>query len=236
MKLALFSSVADNSETIKHYLSHMKNYCDLFINYYGQEFKIYNDIKSNCKYIQNKYTTKFPALKQCYNNSSLNKYDYVFVFDDDMVLQEGNLLDIIKIMVNYNLELASASHSLLGKISHPIMIKNKGNHIFRYTNFVEMNFPVFSKNALHKYMSVYDGKLCGWGNDWWYLNALNSNTQKNAAIIDRVCIENPHSDKKKDPTIHSFMKSSDRQKQWLTIKNKLDLIEWYEDNLEFIYA
>jgi hypothetical protein len=105
-----------------------------------------------------------------------------------------------------------------------------------------MNFPVFKNTALKQYMDIYDGKLCGYGNDWWFLNVLDANNKNNCAITDKVVIFNPryyqkkYSDKKNKTTdIDHFMSPNDRKKQWLETMQKYDLKMWEISNKSIIY-
>jgi hypothetical protein len=138
-------------------------------------------------------------------------------------------------MQKYNLDIGSPSHSNSGIVSHHIMRFNDGNHIFRYTNFIEMNFPVFAKNALKKYMFSYDGELCGWGNDWWYLNILQSNKNKNCGIIDSVCVKNPSHHEKNYKSINDFMPRENRRLQWEKLRHDMQLHEWSQKTIDFVY-
>ena len=232
MKYAIFSSVGNNDKFLPFCLNN--KCCDLFVNFYGSDDKIYSSLKTYSQSVSKIKTTKFPALKYMYENSKLCEYDYVFVLDDDCTIEYGELCNIPVAMQKYNIDIASACHSIKGKISHGIMKHHQGEHIFRYVNFVEMNFPIFSSASLKKYMSIYDGKLCGWGNDWWYLQTINSKN-KNCAIFDNVCVINPYRHQKDSVSIDNFMSREDRCSEWRQTQKDLNLREWGHRNLEFIY-
>lgn len=235
MKIAFYTSTGYSSNSIDFYLSNLKDQCDLFFNYYGDDNQYYNNIKQYAVSSTHLKTTKFPALKNLFLNSDIKTYDYILVFDDDMIMEYGDILSIPYIMQQYSIDIASSCHSNFGRFSHHIMLNHTGNHLFRYTNFIEMNFPIFNNYALNKYMINYDGILCGWGNDWWYLNVLDCNNKKNCAIIDSVCIKNPHHEEKQFMTIDKFMDRESRHDQWKLTRHKFDLHQWNMKNIEFIY-
>jgi hypothetical protein len=115
------------------------------------------------------------------------------------------------------------------------MLHHNGKHKFRYVNFVEMNFPVFSRKALEKYMSVYDGELSGWGNDWWYLNILEANNKKCCAITDKIIVVNPtEKNKDKSCNIENIVPLQKRIQEWEEIKKKYNLLTWEKKTIEFI--
>jgi hypothetical protein len=59
-------------------------------------------------------------------------------------------------------------------ISHPIT-KHIEKILLAYTNFVEVNVPLFKKEALDKLMQVYDPILIGWGIDYLALQVNGKN-------------------------------------------------------------
>lgn len=139
--------------------------------------------------------SKFNILKSAHKERliPIQKYDCVWVCDDDLTLLEGNPCDLAKIMTTYNLEIVSPCHSGEGSWSHQIMLRHFGNRILRYTNFAEMGYPMFRSNSLIKFLDIYDGGIeRGDWIDWYYLNVLECNTKSNCAIIDNILVLNPH--------------------------------------------
>jgi hypothetical protein len=237
-KICFFTSIGDNLSVIERIKKDYPKY-DIICNYYGENNSTYLKISKLSNLCIKNNLSKFQSLKLIYKNI-VDKYDYVFVYDDDACIVKGNLNVLINIATKYNLDIVSSSHDPRGKISFQNDIKNhiqihkpqNGNHIFRYTNFIEMNFPVFSNTALKKYMSVYDGVLCGWGNDWWYCNVLESDIKDIMGIVDSVIIYNPiNSDK-----INTLMNIKDRENQWNVYKKIYGLDEWLVKTKSYVYT
>lgn len=246
--IAIYISAGDNDTFGKYCIENLSKYCDVIINYYGQNNKDRLFFKMNSKRYSQIKTTKFVSLKQ--NYKKIQKYNCVYVFDDDCIPIQGNLLDLYKILVKYNLSLVSPSHDPAGKGIIRLMHFTQGDHKFRYTNFIEMNFPVFSQEALYNYMKVYDGKLCGWGNDWWFCYANKCYEQLNCGIVDSIIVKNPYNRNKNktfgmlnDHTyqnieksdIDNFMTKGDRRNQWIDVMKKYNIREWKRQNLKFVY-
>lgn len=249
--IAIYVSAGNNDTFGKYAIKNLQKYCDVIINYYGSNLKDRTFFKSNANKFSNLYTTKFISLKANYYLLNINSYDYVYVFDDDCELISGNILDLHIIMSRYNLALMSPSQDHLGKGIIELVHHQLGDHIFRYTNFIEMNFPVFSQQALNNYMRVYDGQLCGWGNDWWFCDANKTYSSLNCGIYDKIIVRNPYNSQKKytygllnDHTyanieksdIDNFMTKGDRRNQWIKTMIKYNIMEWERKTLKYIYA
>lgn len=183
--ICFFSSVGDNLTLIYDIKQNYSNY-NIICNYYGNNIKIFNEIKNIAIYSENNINTcKFPAIKKMYNY--VKQYDYVFIYDDDAIITNGSLNNLIAIIEKYSLDVISPAHNPQGKISHKLHLPQKNNYIFRYVNFIEMNFPMFSKTALKKFMLFYNDNLKDWGIDHLYSHIYNNNM----AIVDTVTILNP---------------------------------------------
>ena len=103
---------------------------------------------------------------------------------------------MFNISEKYNLSICGPSFTRDSKIGHPIT-KNK-KAFLAYTNFVEVNTPLFNKEALHKFMNYLDPCLIGWGIDYLYIWANGLDKNRAYAIIHNVCCENPKDNKKND--------------------------------------
>lgn len=130
----------------------------------GQKYKlIYNYLNHNTRY--------------------LNQYDYFYMPDDDILIDNENILRLFDYMVE--LKLAMAQPALTNSYySHPITIKQPNKRL-RYTNFVEMMQPCFSKEALKKVLFTFNENASGWGIDFHW-GKLVDYQNYNTAIIDDV--------------------------------------------------
>ena len=223
--ICFFTSIGDDLSLIDSIRT--KYDFDIVCNYYANNTKKYEEIKKLTNHAEPLRLSKFQSLKQIYNYVS--KYEYIFVFDDDAQIIQGDLSRIPKIMKDYDIDIASTAHDSRGKLSHKIHIPHVGDHIFRYVNFIELNFPVFSNRFLTEFINTYDGILCGWGIDHWY--SQFGNKTNNKIIIDDIVICNPKHSRK----INSLMSKKDREHQWNEYKNKLNIKDIRPQNIEFVY-
>jgi len=144
----------------------------------------------------------------------------VMVMDDDIIIDTKRLNRLFKIARQYDLWLTQPAFKG-GKISHEITAKRPGVFI-TYTNFVEMNVPVFSRHALKTYMSVYDPRLVGWGNDWWFLDVLGADLEGRVAVVDSIHCTNPFDSLKKNGVreIDVLQSRDERIRIWEEIKHQ----------------
>lgn len=223
----MFVSAGDK-ERFASYATEILSGYDVVVNYYGADEEKSRKLKSSSSRFTSLNTTKFIALKSLYDELIRDRYEWVAVFDDDAKFLSGTMDELVDAGMKFGLDVVSGCHK--GKVSHPAAHKKHwGEHSVRYVNFVEMNFPVFRNDALARYMDVYDGSLCGWGNDWWYCNVLGTRSRNNAGVVDGVMIENPEV----NGQMESFMVWTDRLAQWDRTKALLGLEEWKVETLGF---
>lgn len=239
MKECCFFISAGKESILCNYILNNKekilNDFDVFIIFYDEDESYFEKLKTISKKAEKNKGTKFSLLKKHYHAFKILDYKYVFVFDDDCKLINGEFVDLYHLIKKYNLSLISPSHDGGGKISHPIMVCKKGNHILRYTNFIEMNFPVFETQSLEKFLQVYNFEVLGFGIDWWYLNILESNKNLNCAIYDGVKVYNPKNTDKSNCKIDQNYSRNFLTDQWIKLQAEKNILTWNHENLKFLY-
>ena len=111
------------------------------------------------------------------------KYEYFFLLDDDIVISTENVNRLFSMMREYQLKIAQPSlvmsyYTYKHTAFHPF-------YILRYTNFVEMMMPCFSRDALKAVLPTFEQKIrwCGIEMHWPVLVGSN---HKDMAIVDAV--------------------------------------------------
>lgn len=192
---------------------------DLWITYYGADHGRYSD---SCEYYCERKGGKFPNLYAAYkeNQELFLSYDAIMVMDDDIMIDSRRLNRLFSLVEKNGLWLAQPAFEG-GKISHEITVRRPGVFM-TYTNFVEMNVPIFSRQALERYMAVYDPRLVGWGNDWWFLDVLGADLEGKVAVIDSIKCVNPFDSVKADGKreIDTLQRTEERIRIWQEIKSE----------------
>ena len=208
----VFTSAGDNTNFYDYWFENNRNY-DVFCVYYGNNntnYLIYSNIVDK---IWNRKGSKFQNFNYIYKNFAnlFNKYERFFIMDDDIIISTDNINKMFDISKEYNLWICQPSFTYESKISHHITKHNTDN-ILRYTNFIEVNSPLFSKYALDKFMLYYDPILVEWGVDYLYIWALGNNIQ-NIKEIQLECFltkneENLYENEGKCDKILNFFESN----------------------------
>jgi hypothetical protein len=197
-KYILFTSAGDNTEFYKMWCEKQRNY-DIWLVYYGSNDDNYNKYSQYADKIWKHKGSKFQNFYYIYQNykEDLMNYERYFIVDDDIIISTDDINKLFDISVKYDLWICQPSITYESKLSHEVVIHQPGN-LLRYTSFVEVNLPVFSKNALLKFLEYYDTSLIGWGIDFLYIWANGIDVKDKYAVIDSIKCINPQDEEKKD--------------------------------------
>jgi TupA-like ATPgrasp/Protein of unknown function (DUF707) len=184
----VFTSAGDNTHFDDLWVSSEQIY-DIYVYYYGDSVERYERYKSVAKFIERRKGSKFQNFHAFYlaHQDIVNQYDRFFIVDDDIVISSHNINSLFMLSDHYNLSICQPSFGKGSIISHKIT-KNRRNLLLQYTNFVEVNTPLFSRDALHITMGVYSPELIGWGIDYLYCWANGFEDNKIAVIHAIQCI------------------------------------------------
>ncbi|KAI9136177.1 hypothetical protein BKA69DRAFT_1042759 [Paraphysoderma sedebokerense] len=144
------------------------------------EFSWYKDIVSARAIGQ----TKFWFAKRFLTPDIVQAYDYIWLWDDDVELEENfDPLGFTDVLKQYNIHIAQPS-LLAG--DHHVVTRQQTAGIGRFTNFVEIMFPIFSSSAWMCVWSLipFDVKSA-WGVDGVSYPACGSMGFCRFAIIDK---------------------------------------------------
>jgi hypothetical protein len=216
----VFTSAGDHSN-LAVWLDGRRNF-DLWITYYGQDKGRFKEIADfyNCR-----RGAKFPNFYHVYQNwrDILDHYQAIMVMDDDIIIDATAISRLFELRDQFDLWLLQPAFDSNGKISHPIT-KAKPGLLLRYVNFVEVTCPLFKKEKLDRFMSVYDPALVGWGIDWWFLHELGPDLAGKVAIIDEVICINPHdSTKGGQREIDLIETKRERMARWKEFKTRYQI-------------
>jgi len=103
----------------------------------------------------------------------IRSYDYVWLPDDDITCSADTVNRMFATVRRYGMELAQPALDPSSYFSHTITLRHEGFEL-RFTNFVELMVPIFSRGMLERARPTMEDSLSGWGLDllWSQLGQL----------------------------------------------------------------
>lgn len=184
----VFTSAGDRSN-LGRWLRGRRDF-DLWTVYYGDRDGMF---RGQSDYYLSRKGSKFQNLHFCYRRwpELLRRYEAILVMDDDIVIDATGITRLFEIRREFGLWALQPAFRLAGKISWRIT-EVRATAKLRYTNFIEMACPLFRRDKLDGFMSVYDPELVGYGADWWFLSTLGDDLTGKVAVVDEVRCINPY--------------------------------------------
>ena len=212
MKNLIFSSVGDNTNFDNIWLGEDREY-DVFVIYYGGNEKNFQKYSKKVDYIEKRKGDKWQNFHHLYSTQydKIQEYDRIFFLDDDIIITTEDINKMFQLSLECDLKICQPSFALGSEIGWSINTSNP-NLFLKYTNFVENNSCLMTKDSINKFMKMYDPKLVSFGVDYIYMVANGVEdiiNLKKFAIIDSIqCINPPGSLKSKEKiksiTVDSF--------------------------------
>jgi len=208
----VFTSAGDNTRF--HELWPGEHY-DIYVIYYGESDENYEKYKLISKFIEKRKGSKFQNFWYFYFKypEIISKYSRFFILDDDIVISAPDISRMFQISREHSLDICQPSFSDKGVISHSVT-KHKPGLLLQYTNFCEVNTPLFSKEALDSLMKVLDPKLIGWGVDYLFIWANGLDREDAYAVIHMVQCVNPHKNTKGGRELYKIPGARFRRRIW----------------------
>lgn len=181
-KNILFSPVGDNS--LYYVWLKDKPDFDTYLVYYGDDDQLADKYAKQATYFIRQKGTKFNILKKLVQNI-FDQYDYVFVPDDDLYIDTKSINRVFDLAYKHELQLCQPS--IVGYYDVPMTL-NVPASLLRYTNFVEVMCPCFSKETLQQCLMTFDYSVSGWGIDLWWHKVMGHPKDKFAILDDVIAI------------------------------------------------
>lgn len=225
----VFTSCGDRTECNVLWTNGNRQY-DIVAVYYGDNEENYNRFKQSFDHVIRRKGSKFQNFFHMFRNTNILKsYKYLFVLDDDIIMDTSKINQMFDFSKNHDeITVCQPCFTKDSKISHGVTKQH--NTRFRYTNFVEVNTPLFKKHGVETLNKYYDESLIGWGVDWLYLWAINNKQPPGAAcrhfaVNDQVCCVNPKEKNKPGGTreLMILKHAASRRKTWEQYMRKIGL-------------
>lgn len=145
----------------------------------------YEKFKTDSMYVTKAKGYKFTLIHDYLHNRPeiIDLYNYFFMPDDDILINTAGIHKLFRYMQKYNLAIAQPAIAN-SNYSHHHTLKDPASKI-RFTNFVEIMMPCFSKEALIKVLHTFAATKHGWGIDFHW-GKIVEYRRMNMAIIDDI--------------------------------------------------
>ena len=87
--------------------------------------------------------------------NDISGYKAIWIVDDDIQIRTKDINKMFEIFSKYDLDLATPSFSKDSVTYWLHILGQKKDNILHYTNFIEVNTPIFSQKALNKCFSTF---------------------------------------------------------------------------------
>lgn len=107
----------------------------------------------NCKVLLNqtgKQMRKYDFAKQYLQPGAIQSYEYLFLWDDDADFSLFDPVGYLNLIRKIGFELSMPAYTRSSYYSHPVTLQQKNTQA-RFTDFVEVSFPVFTSRAWRKF-------------------------------------------------------------------------------------
>jgi hypothetical protein len=190
-KYLVYSSIGDRTRFPEFWLNEPeKRNFDLWVTYYGERDDAPH--RSNVDRYFKAHGGKFQNFYKIHeaHREEILEYDAVFIVDDDIEIGTEDINRLFDIRQSYDLWILQPAFEPHSRISHDVTARIPGA-LLHFTNLVEMCVPMFSRQALTRFMDRFDPELVSWGTDYFYIWVNGINFRNRYAVVDAVTCVNP---------------------------------------------
>ncbi|WP_227938053.1 DUF707 domain-containing protein [Alkalihalobacillus deserti] len=199
---------------------------DLYLEYYGDGS---NDYRGDCDFYTEAKDSKWPRFYKIMEQwgESILKYDAIWMPDDDIRTNCSAINKMFHIFMSHNLALAQPALTRDSYYSHGITLENYG-YTLRYTNWVEVMVPIFSREALQLLWPTFNKSISGWGLDSIWPKILGYPKDR-IAVIDKVPVT--HTRPVGGGTIYKDIGAVDPYQELQRLCQEYDVVTPFDTNI-----
>ena len=157
---------------------------DLALVYFGDRPRHF---ERDAEYYVQRKGIKYALLHQLLTGElaeSVSRYERVWLPDDDVAASTEQINLLFDLAAKYKLALSQPAIGR-GDVSFKTLRAQPG-YLLRYSRFVEMMCPLFSREALERLTPTFIANKSGWGVDWLWASMYD---EHEIAVIDAVAVD-----------------------------------------------
>lgn len=152
---------------------------DLLVSSYGNRERPASD---RADYWIRQKGPKFPPLHDLFKAGIFSDYQYVWLPDDDLKTSARTIDGFFEMCRSFSLKIAQPALAPGSYWSHDVTLAVRDSRL-RFTNFVEVMCPAFSREALALCASTFEHADTAWGLDYAWRKLIQAD-QRSMAVID----------------------------------------------------
>lgn len=155
---------------------------DVFVSYYGSTP---NQFRHDADLYEARPGPKWPCIGSLLqeHRELVGQYEAFWFPDDDLAVDSASIDRMFAFFCAYRLCLAQPALTLDSYYTWRTLLRDPRCHI-RYSRFVEVMAPIFSRESLHVCMPTFSQSRSGWGLDWVWPTLCAENDLGRIAVID----------------------------------------------------
>ncbi|MFS3135928.1 DUF707 domain-containing protein [Gluconacetobacter sacchari] len=132
------------------------------------------------------YGTKWDSIARHFraNPDLLDRYEYVMLPDDDLLMAAGDINRLFDIAVEHDLTMAQPAMTIESYLSHAVVLRMPGFRL-RYATFLESMACCIKSSYLRTLLPMFERHFTGWGTDLIWAMLMRAPAYR-AAIVDAV--------------------------------------------------
>lgn len=158
---------------------------ELFVNFYGDDPT--EVLNSPHEYFSQQKGWKYEVFFDLWKSGRLPEFDFIWMPDDDIETSWSNINRLFEYAQRFNLSLAQPALTSDSYWAHEITVVQSDFRL-RYTSFVEIMCPLFSRDCLEQLVNTFEGSIFAWGLDSAWPHLLGYPKDR-VAVLDEVPVK-----------------------------------------------
>lgn len=157
---------------------------DLLVSFFGDDEAT---LTAPHEYMVRRKGRKYGPIFDLWKSGDLPRMEHVWLPDDDVETSFSAINSMFEAMRRHHLAMAQPALSEDSFVSHDIT-RARPHLELRWTSFVEVMCPLFSRAAFERVVPTFEGAVTGWGLDFVW-PALLGRPRNAIAILDSVVVK-----------------------------------------------
>ena len=223
----LFSSVGDRDSAKKA----VSMWLEDSNRNYDTVFYYYKKLPENCPadYCEYKKGFKFENFLDYALKNDISKYKAVWIVDDDIQIRTKDINKMFKIFTEYGLDLGMPAFSTDSEPKSPLrerVLFQKSDNILHYTDFIEVNTPIFSQKAIDICLPTFPNSKTAYSVDYIWSYLLKG---KNMGVIDITPFYHEDDESALDETAFTGLVREDHSEYGKILEKKWGIVDWLKN-------